>query len=100
MEGVCDEKLSQTPLGYNGIMIGKNNQKPSEFAHLILDKPLVSLRIDIEIEAGQSCSDVLNEFITKPGVAFVVLVNGVVVDKNQIIQPGDEIRCVPQIIGG
>jgi sulfur carrier protein ThiS len=33
-------------------------------------------------------------------VAYVVLVNGVVVDQNQIIQPEDEIRCIPQIIGG
>lgn len=81
-------------------MTEKNNQKTSGSAHLILDKPLVTLRIDIEIEAGQSFSDVLKEFITKPGVAYVVLVDGVVVEQTQIIQPGDEIRCVPQIIGG
>lgn len=69
-------------------------------AHLILEKPLVAQRIELEVAAGQLYSDVLKRFITKPGVAYVVLVDGVVVDQNEIIQPGVEIRCVPQIIGG
>jgi sulfur carrier protein ThiS len=81
-------------------MTETNNQKTSGSAHLILDKPLVSRHIEVDIEAGRSFSDVLKKYITKPGVAYVVLVNGVVVDQNQIIQPDDEIRCIPQIIGG
>lgn len=72
----------------------------TEPAHLILDKPLVSQRMEVEVGAGQRLSDVLKRFITKPGVAYVVLVDGVVVDQNEIIQPGVEIRCIPQIIGG
>jgi len=69
-------------------------------AQLILDKPLVAQRMEVEVAAGQRYTDVLKRFITKPGVAYVVLVDGVVVDQNEIIQPGVEIRCVPQIIGG
>lgn len=69
-------------------------------AHLILDKPLVAQRMEAEVDAGQRYTDVLMRYITKPGVAYVVLVDGVVVDQNEIIQPGVEIRCVPQIIGG
>jgi sulfur carrier protein ThiS len=72
----------------------------TESAHLILDKPLVAQRIDVEVPAGQRYTEVLKRYITKPGVAYVVLVDGVVVDQNEIIQPGVEIRCVPQIIGG
>jgi hypothetical protein len=72
----------------------------TESAHLILDKPLVAQRIDVEVLAGQRYIEVLKRYITKPGVAYVVLVDGVVVDQNEIIQPGVEIRCVPQIIGG
>ncbi|MBW6473901.1 MAG: hypothetical protein K0B14_12285 [Anaerolineaceae bacterium] len=77
-----------------------NNNKFTGSAHLILDKPLVAQRIEAEVAAGQRYTDVLQRFITKPGVAYVVLVDGVVVDQNEIIQPGVEIRCVPQIIGG
>ena len=72
----------------------------TESAHLILDKPLVDQRIDVEVHAGQRYNEVLKRYITKPGVAYVVLVDGVVVDQNEIIPPGVEIRCVPQIIGG
>ncbi|MBE0685699.1 MAG: hypothetical protein IH585_06835 [Anaerolineaceae bacterium] len=77
-----------------------NSNKFTGSAHLILDKPLVAQRIEAEIAAGQRYSDVLKRFITKPGVAYVVLVDGVVIDQNEIIQSGVEIRCVPQIIGG
>ena len=76
------------------------NRKITESAHLILDKPLVAQRIEAEVAAGQRYTDVLKRFITKPGVAYIVLVDGVVVDQNEIIQPGVEIRCVPQIVGG
>jgi len=76
------------------------NSKITESAHLILDKPLVAQRMEVEVAAGQRYTDVLKRFITKPGVAYVVLVDGVVVDQNETIQPGVEIRCVPQIIGG
>jgi hypothetical protein len=72
----------------------------TESAHLILDKPLVAQRMEADIAAGQRYTDVLKRYITKPGVAYVVLVDGVVVDQNEIIQQGVEIRCVPQIIGG
>lgn len=72
----------------------------TESAHLILDKPLVEQRMETEVASGQRYNDVLKRFITKPGVAYVVLVDGVIVDQNEIIQPGVEIRCVPQIIGG
>ena len=78
--------------------LNKNNFPES--ARLILEKPLVVQRIDVEVVAGQRYIEVLKRFITKPGVAYVVLVDGVVVDQNEIIQPGVEIRCVPQIIGG
>jgi hypothetical protein len=76
------------------------NRKITESAHLILDKPLVAQRIEAEVAAGQRYTDVLKRFITKPGVAYIVLVDGVVVDQNEIIPPGVEIRCVPQIVGG
>ena len=69
-------------------------------ANLILDKPLVEQRMEVEVAVGQSYADVLKSYITKPGVAYVVLVNGVVIDQNLTIQPGDVIRCVPQIVGG
>jgi len=72
----------------------------TESANLILDKPLVAQRMEVEVAAGQRYIEVLKRFITKPGAAYVVLVDGVVVDQNEIIQPGVEIRCVPQIIGG
>ncbi len=75
----------------------KNN---SPTAHLILDKPLVEKKMDLMIPAGQSYYEVLKQYITKPGVAYVVLVNGLVVDMQEEIRPDDEIRCVPQIIGG
>jgi sulfur carrier protein ThiS len=81
-------------------MRSDKNKNDSELAHLVLDKPLVDKKIDIFITAGQKYCEVLPQFITKPGVAYVVLVNGVVVDMDQEVQPGDEIRCVPQIIGG
>ena len=81
-------------------MSNDTNLKSSEFAHLILDKPLVAKKINTFVTAGQKYSEVLPQYITKPGVAYVVLVNGIVVDMDQEIQPGDEIRCVPQIIGG
>ena len=80
--------------------IHPENDMKSELAHLILDKPLVAKKIETFVTAGQKFSEVLPHFITKPGVAYVVLVNGIVVDLDQHIQPGDEIRCVPQIIGG
>lgn len=72
----------------------------SELAHLILDKPLVAERIDTHIAAGKTYAEMLAKYITKPGVAYVAIVNGMVVDLQEQIQPGDEIRCVPQIIGG
>ena len=76
------------------------DRKITESAHLILDKPLVVQRMEVDVAASQRYTDVLKRFITKPGVAYIVLVDGVVVDQNEIIQPGVEIRCVPQIIGG
>jgi len=87
---VCDE--------YEMNELNSNNFTGS--AQLILDKPLVEQRMEVEVAAGQRYSDVLKRFIAKPGVAYVVLVDGVVIDQNEIIQPGVEIRCVPQIIGG
>ena len=78
-------------------IVDRNN---SGSAHLILEKPLVSERIDVHVAAGQCYTVVLKRFITKPGLAYVVLVDGVVVDQDETIQPGTEIRCVPQIIGG
>jgi sulfur carrier protein ThiS len=72
----------------------------SELAHLVLDKPLVVKKIETHIVAGKTYAEVLAHYITKPGVAYVVIVNGLVVDMHDKIQPGDEIRCVPQIIGG
>lgn len=56
--------------------------------------------MDLMIPTGQSYYEVLKQYITKPGVAYVVLVNGLVVDMQEEIRPDDEIRCVPQIIGG
>jgi hypothetical protein len=87
---VCDENQ----------MNNVSSNKFIESAHLILDKPLVAQRVEAEIAAGQRYTDVLKRYITKPGVAYIVLGDGVVVDQNEIIQPGVEIRCVPQIIGG
>lgn len=77
-----------------------NSSNSTGLAHLILDKPLVAQRIETEVVAGQRYAEVLKQYITKPGVAYVVLVDGVVVDQNEMIQPGVEIRCVPQITGG
>lgn len=76
------------------------NQYYSESAHLILDEPLVAKRIDVYVAAGQIYSVVLKQYIIKPGVSYVVLVDGLVVDQSETIQPGTEIRCVPQIVGG
>ena len=90
---------STNTLHYCKNMNEKMTQDPAS-AHLILDKPLVQKKIDLEVSAGQSYYEVLKQYITKPGVAYVVLVHGVVVDMHQEIQPGDEIRCVPQIVGG
>jgi len=69
-------------------------------AHLLLEKPLVQKKVDLMVPAGVTYIEVLNQYITKPGVAYIVLVGGVVVESDQVIQPGDEIRCVPQINGG
>ena len=69
-------------------------------AHLVLDKPLVKKKIDLMVPAGGTYNELLKQYITKPGVAYIVLVDGVVVELDHVIQPGDEIRCVPQIIGG
>ena len=77
-----------------------SKSKFTESAHLILDKPLVAQRIEAEVAAGQRYTDVLKRYIINPGVAYVVLVDGVVVDQNEIIPQGVEIRCIPQIIGG
>jgi sulfur carrier protein ThiS len=75
--------------------------KPNpEFARLTLDKPLVDERIILEVAAGQTLRAALKDLIVKPGVAYVVMVNGKVVDQAELIQPGDEIRCLPQIVGG
>lgn len=82
------------------LMSNLSKRNFTESAHLILEKPLVAQRIEAEVAAGQRYTDVLKQYIIKPGVAYVVLVDGVVVDQNEIIQPGEEIRCVPQIIGG
>lgn len=81
-------------------MSNELKEDKSKLAHLILDKPLVAEKIDTYIAAGKTYTEVLADFITKPGVAYVAIVNGVVVDLKEKVQPGDEIRCVPQIIGG
>ena len=78
----------------------KKQTKNSMLAHLVLEKPLVQKKIDIMVPAGEIYNEILKQYITKPGVAYVILVDGVVVESDQVIQPGDEIRCVPQIIGG
>ena len=76
------------------------NQKLTESAHLILKEPLVAERIDVHVAANQPHSVVLKQYITNPSLAYVVLVDGLVVDQSETIQPGTEIRCVPQIVGG
>jgi molybdopterin converting factor small subunit len=81
-------------------MSNEIEEDKSELAHLILDKPLVAEKIDTHVAAGKTYAEMLAQFITKPGVAYVVIVNGMVIDMNEQIQPGDEVRCVPQIIGG
>jgi len=90
----------QTPALLNGKIKAVENQNYAESAYLILDEPLVAKRIDIQVAAGQFYSVVLKKYITKPGLAYVVLVDGMVVDQSETIQPGTEIRCVPQIVGG
>ncbi len=90
----------QTPSLLNGKMKAEENQNYAESAHLILDEPLVAERIDVQVAAGQRYIVVLKRYITKPGLAYIVLADGVVVDQNETIPPGTEIRCVPQIIGG
>ncbi len=69
-------------------------------AHLILDKPLVAQRVDVDVEAGQRYAVILRRYLTQSDLAYVVLVDGVVVDQNEIIQPNTEIRCALQIVGG
>ena len=89
-----------TPSLLNGKMKTAENKKLTESAHLILNEPLVAERIDVHVAAGQPYCVVLKRYITKPGQAYVVLVDGMVVDQSEIIQPDTEIRCVPQIAGG
>ena len=72
----------------------------TEFAHLIIDKPLVSDRIDEYVEAGKSYSVFLKHYITNSSLGYMVIVDGLVVDQDEIIKPNTEIRCVPQICGG
>ena len=69
-------------------------------ATLIIDKPLVERKTTFEVMAGQTLRDALKDIIMKPGMAYIMLINGQVVDQNIIIQPGDQIRCLPQISGG
>lgn len=76
------------------------NKNLTESAHLILKEPLVAERVDEYVAAGQSYGVVLKRFIINPGLAYVVLVDGLVVDQSETIRPGTEIRCVPQIVGG
>jgi sulfur carrier protein ThiS len=44
--------------------------------------------------------EALKNIKIRPGLSFVILVNGIVVDRQEMINPGDEIRCLPQILGG
>ncbi len=90
----------QTPALLNGKIKAVKNQNNAESAHLVLDEPLVAERIDVQVAAGQIYSVVLKQYITKPGLAYVILADGMVVDQSETIQPGTEIRCVPQIVGG
>ncbi len=54
----------------------------------------------LQVPAGQTLQDVLSNLKIRPGFSFVTLVNGLVVDQQVMINSGDEIRCLPQILGG
>ena len=69
-------------------------------ALLILDKPLVDERTEINLTAGVWLKDVAKTLDVKPGLSFVMLVNGRVSDGNYNVQAGDVITCLPQIAGG
>lgn len=74
--------------------------KKERSAHLILDKPLTTKRMDILVPATGTYRALLARFIIDPGAAYIPLVNGEVADLDGEIQAGDEIRAVAQIVGG
>lgn len=67
---------------------------------LILDKPLVEERTELDLAVGVCLKDVIKTLKVKPGLSFVMLVNGRVSDGNYNVQAGDVITCLPQIAGG
>jgi len=69
-------------------------------ASLTIDYPLVEEKMVLQVPAGQSLQEALRDLKIRPGLSFVILVNGVVVDQQVMVNSGDEIRCLPQILGG
>lgn len=74
--------------------------KRPETALLILDKPLVDQKIEKKLLQGDYLNDIVQTLTIKPGLSFVLLVNGQVSDGNYYVKNGDVIHCVPQIVGG
>ncbi len=81
-------------------MTHTNPENQPLFATLTIDKPLVESKTTFQVKAGKILRDTIKDTLIKPGMAYVILINGQVVDQNVIIQPGDQIRCLPQITGG
>ena len=69
-------------------------------AIITMDYPLVEKKLVLHVPAGQTLQQALKNIKIRPGLSFVILVNGLVVDSQEMINPGDEIRCLPQILGG
>jgi sulfur carrier protein ThiS len=76
-----------------------SDQQPNS-ASLTIDYPLVEKKMVLQVPAGQTLKEVLKDLKIRPGLSFVILVNGLVVDQQIMINSGDEIRCLPQILGG
>ncbi|MAT41214.1 MAG: hypothetical protein CL609_02655 [Anaerolineaceae bacterium] len=74
--------------------------KEPETALLILDKPLVDHKLEMRLPEGVYLNEIVKTLKIKPGLSFVLLVNGQVSDGNYYVKHGDIINCIPQIVGG
>jgi sulfur carrier protein ThiS len=82
-----------------GLSINSFDQNKNS-AIITLDYPLVKKKLEFQVQSGQTMQEALKNIEIRPGFSFVILVNGQVADQNVIINPGDKIHCLPQILGG
>ena len=70
------------------------------YAILTLDRPFFDRKTEIHLPVGTCLKEFLPTAVDKPGLAYVVLVNGRVSDVEYCVERGDVIICLPQIAGG